>query len=82
MRKVFFILMIAISFYLGTASPWLFAGNWVYPKYGTSAPTLSGYFCLEDNPGVIFYKIPDKYKLISYGKTSLNNVWVKLQKME
>ncbi len=87
MRKLVIVLILALSFVLGNLSEGVIAmgripDGWFYPEYRTKAPDLSGYFCLQKNPGVVFYTVPAQYKLVSLGRTNLNNLWVKLLKKE
>ncbi|TIH16607.1 hypothetical protein D0S45_09355 [Marinifilum sp. JC120] len=82
MRKLLFILTLSISFSLGMAAQNIIAGNWIFPKFGTPAPTLRSNFNIGGIPGAVIYTLPDGWKVIDAGPSSSGNLSVRYQKLE
>ncbi|NDV22507.1 hypothetical protein [Desulfovibrio sp. JC022] len=82
MRKFLLILALVVSFSLGMAAQNLIAGNWVFPKYGTQAPTLRGNFNLGGIPGGVIYTLPTGWKVLDASPSSRGNLSVRFQKLE
>ncbi len=82
MRKLLFILMVAFSFALGMVSQNLIAGNWVFPKPFTPAPTLTGNFIFCRTPGIAIYRLPSGWKVLDASIFDEENLSVTFKKLE
>ncbi len=82
MRKLFVILLIAISFALGMVSQNLVAGNWVVPKYGTPAPVLKVGDGRVYHRGEAWYDIPSSWKVAGTKMSSQGRLIVIYKKLE
>ncbi len=84
MRKLLFILMLAVSFALGLASQNLIAGNWVFPSIGTPAVNLTPHYSTFLFPdGKNYYLPPSGWIVESASPTSAGvSITVRLKKLE
>ncbi len=82
MRKLVFVLMLAISFALGMVSQNLIAGNWVVPSYGTTAPSLTQGSKIVLGGGRVLYTPPRGWKVVETCPSSNGAVLVSFQRLE
>ena len=82
MRKLTIILMLAAAYGLGMVSQELFAGNWVIPAYGTSAPELTTSSKIVLNGGRVLYSPPSGWKVVQSCPSSNGAVLVSYEKLE
>ncbi len=80
MRKLVFVLMLAISFALGTVSQNLIAGNWVFPTESDTPPLLvPGQYASD---GVFVYTAPIGWKTVGANGLTDGKIIVQLMKLE
>ena len=74
--------MLTLAYAMGMSTPYLIAGNWITPSYGTSAPELTMSSSIILGGGRVLYSPPEGWKVVGSCPSADGGLLVSFQKLQ